>query len=98
MTAVAANGLPTLRATPLFNTPIKGMPAPAKRDHAAKIKYERIWGCSDWPDGMALLYSTVRHKPERSQTSRRQIQTRPLRVVPNPTRRQGHSTRCPLRV
>jgi hypothetical protein len=42
MTAVAANGLPTLRAIPLFKTPIKGMPAPASRDHAAKIKYERI--------------------------------------------------------
>src|SRR5215210_7283582 len=42
MTAVAANGLPTLRATPLFKTPIKGMPAPATRDHAAKTKYDRI--------------------------------------------------------
>src|SRR3954454_23056417 len=44
MTAVAANGLPMLRASPLFNTPMKGMPAPANRDHEAKTKYARIRG------------------------------------------------------
>jgi hypothetical protein len=44
MTAVAANGLPTLRAIPLFRTPIKGIPLPAKTDQAAKTKYERISG------------------------------------------------------
>src|SRR6478609_6560631 len=67
MTAVAANELPTLRATPLFNTPIKGMPAPASRDHAAKIKYERIWVCSYSQTGMAPTYSAVHRKPERNQ-------------------------------
>jgi hypothetical protein len=35
-------GVTTLGAIPLFNTPINGMPAPANRVHAAKNMYERI--------------------------------------------------------
>jgi hypothetical protein len=36
MTVAAANGLPTLRATPLCKTPISGIPALARMVHAAK--------------------------------------------------------------
>jgi hypothetical protein len=71
MTAVAANGLPTLRAIPLFNTPIKGMPAPARRDHAAKIKYERIWGAParTLGNGAILLHRSSQTRAEPKQTT-----------------------------
>jgi hypothetical protein len=74
MTAVAAKGLPTLRATPLFNTPMKGMPAPASRDHAAKTKYERIRSCSFLDRGL------VARRREDTKTGHCKNQFRPLRV------------------
>src|SRR4051795_11440931 len=57
---------PTLQASPLFNTPMKGMPAPANRDHKAKTKYAPIRGCS-FLDRAALSQAlTVHGKPERT--------------------------------
>src|SRR3954454_14712789 len=66
MTAVAANGLPMLRASPLFNTPMKGMPAPANRDHEAKTKYARIRGCSFLDRATLWRALTVDCIPERT--------------------------------